>query len=230
MIQITRRMRTLVAAEPADFRKGHDGLAGVCRKVLASDPFSGRIPVFRNRRGTSAKSPVYVSFANRYPCQEVFCKRSQDHSVCSFQQGHNTCPVPASSRCLPDHSFHTTWQTADLPSEHRDRPLLIARTDTVDALSDQLLYRVLCISWMTEINETGSQSFYEAVSEINVPQKKPTCVRGGRSTVEISDKFPAAQFLKQKSLCDTLCYSLGAFLFGVICFVQMEYIRTEGSS
>ena len=59
MIQIASQLRILVAVEPVDFRKGIDGLAGVCRKVLASDPFSGYVFVFRNRRGTSIKLLVY---------------------------------------------------------------------------------------------------------------------------------------------------------------------------
>ncbi len=39
MIQITPHMRILLAIEPADFRKGIDGLAGVCKRVLEADPF-----------------------------------------------------------------------------------------------------------------------------------------------------------------------------------------------
>jgi hypothetical protein len=41
MIQITPQMRILVAVEAQDFRKGIDGLARVCREVLAADPFDG---------------------------------------------------------------------------------------------------------------------------------------------------------------------------------------------
>ena len=59
MIQITPQMRILVAVEPADFRKGIDGLGGVCRKVLRQDPMSGCVFVFRNRRGTAIKILVY---------------------------------------------------------------------------------------------------------------------------------------------------------------------------
>ena len=59
MIQIAPQMRILLAVEPVDFRKGIDGLAGVCRKVLASDPFSGFVFVFRNRRRTSIKILAY---------------------------------------------------------------------------------------------------------------------------------------------------------------------------
>jgi transposase len=59
MIQITPHMRILVSVEPADFRCGIDGLARVCRQSLDSDPFSGAVFVFRNRRATSIKALVY---------------------------------------------------------------------------------------------------------------------------------------------------------------------------
>jgi transposase len=61
MIQITPQMRILVAVEAQDFRKGIDGLARVCREVLAADPFDGALFVFRNRRGTAIKCLVYDS-------------------------------------------------------------------------------------------------------------------------------------------------------------------------
>ena len=59
MIQITPQMRIMVAVEPADFRNGIDGLARVCRRVLETDPFSGYVFVFRNRRATSIKIISY---------------------------------------------------------------------------------------------------------------------------------------------------------------------------
>jgi len=59
VIQITPQMRVLVAVKPADFRRGIDGLAAVCRAVLRSDPFSGTAFVFRNRRSTAVKVLVY---------------------------------------------------------------------------------------------------------------------------------------------------------------------------
>ncbi len=59
MIQITPQMRVLVAVEPADFRKGIDGLSRLCRIELESDPFSGAVFVFRNRRRTAVKVLVY---------------------------------------------------------------------------------------------------------------------------------------------------------------------------
>jgi len=38
MLQITPQMRILVAIQPADFRCGIDGLARVCKEVLAWIP------------------------------------------------------------------------------------------------------------------------------------------------------------------------------------------------
>jgi transposase len=59
MIQLTPQMRILVALEPADFRRGIDGLAHVCKQTLQQDPFSGCVFVFRNRRATALKVLVY---------------------------------------------------------------------------------------------------------------------------------------------------------------------------
>ena len=59
MLQITPQMKVLVAVEPADFRCGIDGLAALCQKSLAQDPFAGTVFVFRNRRVTSIKVLVY---------------------------------------------------------------------------------------------------------------------------------------------------------------------------
>jgi transposase len=59
MIQITPQMRIVVAVEPADFRKGMDGLARVCQDVLRHDPFGGWVFVFRNRSATALKVLVY---------------------------------------------------------------------------------------------------------------------------------------------------------------------------
>ena len=58
MIQITPHMKIFVATEPVDFRKGIDGLAGICRRML-TDPFSGPVFVFRNRSATAIKILLY---------------------------------------------------------------------------------------------------------------------------------------------------------------------------
>ena len=59
MLQVTPHTRILVAIEPADFRKGIDGLARQCKELLREDPFSGTMFVFRNRRGTAVKLLMY---------------------------------------------------------------------------------------------------------------------------------------------------------------------------
>ena len=51
MIQITPHMRILLAAEPVDFRKGIDGLAGVCKNILDQDPFAGYLFILPIKKG-----------------------------------------------------------------------------------------------------------------------------------------------------------------------------------
>lgn len=59
MIQLTAQMRILVAVEPADFRRGIDGLCRLCSQALATDPFSGAVFVFRSRSGRAVKILAY---------------------------------------------------------------------------------------------------------------------------------------------------------------------------
>lgn len=59
MLAITPQMKILVAVDPADFRRGIDGLARLCKDVLRQDPFAGTVFVFRNRRGTAIKVLMY---------------------------------------------------------------------------------------------------------------------------------------------------------------------------
>jgi transposase len=59
MIQLTPQMKILLGVEPVDFRNGIDGLAGVCRRVLMEEPFSGTLFVFWNRRRTAIKALAY---------------------------------------------------------------------------------------------------------------------------------------------------------------------------
>ena len=59
MIQITPQMRILLCVEAVDFRRGIDGLCGICRVQLEADPFSGAAFVFVNRRRTAIKVLIY---------------------------------------------------------------------------------------------------------------------------------------------------------------------------
>jgi transposase len=59
MIQVTPQTSVFVAIQPADFRKGIDGLSRLCQEILDHDPFSGAVFVFRNRRATAVKLLFY---------------------------------------------------------------------------------------------------------------------------------------------------------------------------
>jgi transposase len=59
MLAITPQMKILVAIEPADFRKGIDGLVRLCKDALGEDPFAGTVFCFRNRRKTAIKVLIY---------------------------------------------------------------------------------------------------------------------------------------------------------------------------
>ena len=59
MLQVTPQSRILAAVTPIDFRKGIDGLAGVCLNQLAQDPLSGTIFLFCNRQKTAIKILCY---------------------------------------------------------------------------------------------------------------------------------------------------------------------------
>jgi transposase len=59
MLQLTPQSRILVAIEPVDFRKGIDGLGGLCQRALEHNPLDGAVYVFRNRAGTALKILCY---------------------------------------------------------------------------------------------------------------------------------------------------------------------------
>jgi len=59
MIQLSPQSRILVALTPVDFRRGIDGLAALCRKVLRENPLDGTLFVFRSRSGTSLRILVH---------------------------------------------------------------------------------------------------------------------------------------------------------------------------
>lgn len=55
MISWPSSVRIFLAAEPADMRRGFDGLASLAAGQLGQDPLSGHLFVFRNRRGDRLK-------------------------------------------------------------------------------------------------------------------------------------------------------------------------------
>lgn len=73
MLQITPQHRLLLAVEPADFRRGIDGISALCRTTLQSDPFTGTVFVFSNKRRTSVKILIYDG-TGFWLCQKRFSK------------------------------------------------------------------------------------------------------------------------------------------------------------
>ncbi len=59
MITIPAGVRVLLATRPVDFRKGAHGLAALAAGVLAEDPFSGVVIVYRARRADRVKLLVW---------------------------------------------------------------------------------------------------------------------------------------------------------------------------
>jgi hypothetical protein len=59
MIHLTHNTPILIAIAPADFRKGIDGLAAVCKLQLGQNPRSGTLFVFINRSKTMVRVLVY---------------------------------------------------------------------------------------------------------------------------------------------------------------------------
>ena len=55
MLSLPSALRIFLAVEPADLRKGFDGLAQLVRERIAQDPLSGHLFVFRNRRRDRVK-------------------------------------------------------------------------------------------------------------------------------------------------------------------------------
>ena len=51
----SHKVRILVATQPVDFRKGHDGLAALVQSALKEDPFTGTVFVFRSKRADRLK-------------------------------------------------------------------------------------------------------------------------------------------------------------------------------
>jgi hypothetical protein len=50
VLSLSSTLRIVRATEPADMRKGFDGLSQLVRERIAQDPLSGHLDVFRNRR------------------------------------------------------------------------------------------------------------------------------------------------------------------------------------
>ena len=61
MINVPAGACILLATRPVDFRKGAHGLAALAQEVLATDPFSGVVIVYRAKRSDRVKILVWDS-------------------------------------------------------------------------------------------------------------------------------------------------------------------------
>jgi transposase len=76
MINVPAGTRILLATRPIDFRKGAHGLAALAQEVLAEDPFSGTVIVYRSKRaGRGSEEAVFglqMPRRNRRPVMAGF--------------------------------------------------------------------------------------------------------------------------------------------------------------
>ena len=56
MLALSPQLSILAAIHPVDFRKGIDGLIGVCRQQLLNDPLDGALFLFQNRKKTTIRA------------------------------------------------------------------------------------------------------------------------------------------------------------------------------
>ncbi len=59
MLALSPSQRILLAVHAVDFRKGIDGLIGLCHQQLGENPMLGTLFVFTNRRRTALKMLMY---------------------------------------------------------------------------------------------------------------------------------------------------------------------------
>jgi transposase len=73
MISISPQSRILVQVAPLDFRKGLDGVIGLCSEIHNQDPFSGTYFLFRNRKRTCIRI-MYFDGQGTWLCHKRFAE------------------------------------------------------------------------------------------------------------------------------------------------------------
>lgn len=56
MLTLSPHLIIFASVEPVDFRKGIDGLVGVCRQQLLQEPLDGALFLFQNRAKTAIRA------------------------------------------------------------------------------------------------------------------------------------------------------------------------------
>lgn len=60
MINLPPSVHIDLAVQPADMRRGFDGLAALTTSILRQDPLSGHLFVFRNRHVIGSRSSIGI--------------------------------------------------------------------------------------------------------------------------------------------------------------------------
>jgi len=85
MISVPSGARILLATRPVDFRKGAHGLAALAQEVLAENPFSGAVIVWRCKRGDRVKILIWdTGGLVRIPTPSSAAKLTQAASAVVF--------------------------------------------------------------------------------------------------------------------------------------------------
>lgn len=71
MLSLPVSVRVFVYTEPADMRRGFDGLAALVEQALNQDPFSGHLFVFFNRRRDRTKILFWIEMDARYSTNDL---------------------------------------------------------------------------------------------------------------------------------------------------------------
>ena len=81
MIQVATGTKVYLACRPVSMRYGFDGLAAQVKQVLAADPFSGHLFLFRSKRADYLKilytmEPACACLPNGWRAASSFGRRS----------------------------------------------------------------------------------------------------------------------------------------------------------
>ena len=104
MIQVMPGTKVSLACRPVSTRYGFDGLAAQVKQVLAADPFSGHLFLFRSKRADYLKILYYDGtglclFAKRLESGKFVGRRSCASARGDRLAAHGRCGLAAHTGC-----------------------------------------------------------------------------------------------------------------------------------
>ena len=88
MLTLGPTVRIFVCCQPADMRRSFDGLMRMAKEVVAEDPLSGHLFVFRNRRGDRLKILYQFYYL---PCVLLILTHVDRGALCRIMSYYNWC-------------------------------------------------------------------------------------------------------------------------------------------